>query len=65
MTEEESGEMAKVLERQESLEKQQVYEDAFIEQMERYVQFGELESELNFISYLELPKMSCLGGSCK
>lgn len=48
MTEEESGEMAKVLERQESLEKQQVYEDAFIEQMERYVQFGELESELNF-----------------
>ena len=56
MTEEESGEMAKVLERQESLEKQQVYEDAFIEQMERYVQFGELESELTLCFF---PRDAC------
>ena len=43
MTEEESGEMAMVLERQESIEKQQVYEDAFLEQMENYIRYGELE----------------------
>lgn len=45
MTEEESGEIARVLERQASVEKQQVYEDAFMEQMEKYLQFGELDSK--------------------
>ena len=46
MTEEESNEASRVLERQESIEKQQVYEDAFMEQMEKYLQYGELDSEL-------------------
>ena len=46
MTEEESGEAARVIERQESVEKQQVYEDAFLEQMEKYLQYGEFDSKL-------------------
>ena len=44
MTEEESDEASRVLERQESIEKQQIYEDAFMEQMEKYLQFGEYDS---------------------
>ena len=44
MTEEESNEASRVLERQESIEKQQIYEDAFMEQMEKYLQFGEYDS---------------------
>ena len=45
MTEEESNEASRVLERQESIEKQQIYEDAFMEQMEKYLQFGEYDSK--------------------
>lgn len=45
MTEEESGEIARVFERQASIEKQQVYEDAFMEQMEKYLQCGEFDSK--------------------
>lgn len=44
MTEEESNQVAAVLARQESVEKQQIYEDAFMEQMDRYIKYGELDS---------------------
>ncbi|XP_065064332.1 dysbindin-like isoform X3 [Rhopilema esculentum] len=54
MTEEESGEMAMVLERQESIEKQQVYEDAFLEQMEKYIRYGELELANGFLMHAEI-----------
>jgi hypothetical protein len=33
------------LERQESIERQQVYEDAFIEQMNYYIQFGKTDGK--------------------
>jgi len=46
MTEEESDEASRVLERQESIEKQQIYEDAFMEQMEKYLQFGEYDKPI-------------------
>ncbi|XP_065064331.1 dysbindin-like isoform X2 [Rhopilema esculentum] len=56
MTEEESGEMAMVLERQESIEKQQVYEDAFLEQMEKYIRYGELERPIvGSVEHHEVP----------
>ena len=50
-TEETSDEIKKELERQDSYEKQKVYEDAFLEQMERYSKLGELESKIFFRGY--------------
>ncbi|XP_048576389.1 dysbindin [Nematostella vectensis] len=38
------------LERQESVEKQKVYEDAFIEQMNYYIQFGHTEEPISTLS---------------
>lgn len=46
MTEEESNQVAAVLARQESVEKQQIYEDAFMEQMDRYIKYGELDKPI-------------------
>ncbi len=51
MTEEECRQRAKVVERQESIEKQQIYEDAFLEQMDRYIKYGELESMPSIYTY--------------
>ena len=52
MTGEECEQFARVIEKQESIEKQQIYEDAFLDQMERYIKYGELESEFQFSSLI-------------
>eukprot|EP00794_Sanderia_malayensis_P019242 gene19242-21170_t len=46
MSDEELKQMARIVERQDSIEKQQIYKDAFLEQMERYKKYGELEKPI-------------------
>lgn len=51
---EQKQEKQECLERQASVEKQHVYNDAFIQQMKYYEQFGETESTINSIKLITM-----------
>lgn len=46
----------------ESKEKQQAYEDAFLDQMNQYIKFGEVESKYSSCIFIKTPKPLSLTG---